>query len=119
MWRLTYKPSGSCCLLLVACYPLPMPLTRKEVLHIARLARVGLTEEDVAKFQQQLSQILDHFEVLARIPTDDVPPTTHTLPLESVMAADQPRPSLPQETLLSNAPLAQDGFLRVRGVLEE
>jgi aspartyl-tRNA(Asn)/glutamyl-tRNA(Gln) amidotransferase subunit C len=96
-----------------------MPLSREEVLHVARLARVGLTEEDVTKFQQQLSQILDHFEMLSRIPTDDVPPTTHTLPLESVMSPDQQRPSLTQDTLLANAPLAQDGFLRVRGVLEE
>src|SRR5687768_16820049 len=96
-----------------------MPLTREEVLHVARLARVGLTEDDVTKFQQQLSQILDQFEALKRILTDDVPPTTHTLPLESVMSPDQPRPSLTQDALLSNAPLAQDGFLRVRGVLEE
>jgi aspartyl-tRNA(Asn)/glutamyl-tRNA(Gln) amidotransferase subunit C len=96
-----------------------MPLTREEVLHVARLARVGVTDEDVTRFQQQLSQILDHFDVLSRIPTDDVPPTTHTLPLESVMAADEPRASLSQDALLANAPLAQDGFLRVRGVLEE
>jgi aspartyl-tRNA(Asn)/glutamyl-tRNA(Gln) amidotransferase subunit C len=96
-----------------------MPLTREEVLHVARLARVGVTDEDVTRLQQQLSQILDHFDVLSRIPTDDVPPTTHTLPLESVMAADEPRASLSQDALLANAPLAQDGFLRVRGVLEE
>jgi aspartyl-tRNA(Asn)/glutamyl-tRNA(Gln) amidotransferase subunit C len=96
-----------------------MALTQDEVLHVARLARVGLTEADVTKFQQQLSQILDHFEVLRRIPTDDVPPTTHTLPLEGVMAPDEPRPSLSQEAVLANAPEEQDGYLRVRPVLEE
>ena len=96
-----------------------MALTQDEVLHVARLARVGLTEADVTKFQQQLSQILDHFEVLRRIPTDDVPPTTHTLPLEGVMSPDEPRPSLPQEAVLANAPQEQDGYLRVRPVLEE
>ena len=96
-----------------------MPLTREEVLHIARLARVGLTDEDVTRFQEQLSQILGHFEMLSRIPTDDVPPTTHTLPLDNVMSPDEPRPSLTQDALLANAPLAQEGFLRVRGVLEE
>jgi aspartyl-tRNA(Asn)/glutamyl-tRNA(Gln) amidotransferase subunit C len=94
-------------------------LTEEEVLHVARLARVGLTEADVTKFQQQLSQILDHFDVLRRIPTDDVPPTTHTLPLEGVMAADEPRPSLSQEAVLANAPQEQEGYLRVRAVLEE
>ena len=96
-----------------------MALTPEEVLHVARLARVGLTEADVLKFQQQLSQILDHFDVLRRIDTDDVPPTTHTLPLESVMSSDEPRPSLKQAEVLANAPVAQDGHLRVRAVLDE
>jgi aspartyl-tRNA(Asn)/glutamyl-tRNA(Gln) amidotransferase subunit C len=96
-----------------------MPLSREEVLHVARLARVGLTEADVTKFQQQLSQILDHFEVLKAIDTADVPPTTHTLPLESVMAADEPRPSLDPAEVLANAPLAHEGYLRVRAVLDE
>ena len=95
-----------------------MALTRDEVLHVAKLARVGLTEEDVTKFQQQLSQILDHFDVLRQINTEDVPPTTHTLPLESVMSPDEPRPSLPREEVLANAPLAHDDYLRVRAVLD-
>jgi aspartyl-tRNA(Asn)/glutamyl-tRNA(Gln) amidotransferase subunit C len=96
-----------------------MALTRDEVLHVARLARVGLTEEDVTRFQQQLSQILDHFEVLKAIDTEDVPPTTHTLALEGVMVPDQVQGSLTQEEVLANAPLEQDGYLRVRAVLEE
>jgi aspartyl-tRNA(Asn)/glutamyl-tRNA(Gln) amidotransferase subunit C len=96
-----------------------MALTREEVLHVARLARVGVTDEDVTKFQNQLSQILDHFDVLRRIDTEDVPPTTHTLPLSNVMAQDDPRDSLSQEEVLKNAPLDQDGYLRVRAVLEE
>ncbi len=96
-----------------------MALTREEVLYVARLARVGLTDADVAKFQGQLSQILDHFDLLSRLDTEDVPPTTHTLPLESVMAADEPRPSLPPAAVIANAPLEQEGHLRVRAVLEE
>jgi len=96
-----------------------MPLTRDEVLHVARLARVGVTDEDVTKFQNQLSQILDHFDVLRRIDTEDVPPTTHTLPVNNVMAQDERRDSLSQEEVLENAPLDQDGYLRVRAVLEE
>ena len=96
-----------------------MALTRDEVLHVARLARVALTDDDVTKFQGQLSQILDHFDALKAIPTDDVPPTTHTLPLVSVMSPDEPRPSLAQDQALANAPAKQDGYLRVRAVLEE
>ena len=96
-----------------------MALTREEVLHVARLARVGLTEDDVTKFQNQLSQILDHFESLSMIDTDNVPPTMHTLPLQNVMAPDEPEPSLSRDEVLQNAPLDQEGHLRVRAVLEE
>lgn len=96
-----------------------MGLTREEVLHIAHLARVGLSDEEVAKFQEQLSDILDHFETLRELDTEDVPPTSHPLPLESVMRQDEVRPSLAREELLANAPLAEDGALRVRAVLEE
>jgi aspartyl-tRNA(Asn)/glutamyl-tRNA(Gln) amidotransferase subunit C len=93
-------------------------LTREEVLHIARLARVGLTEEDVTKFQGQLSEILDHFEALKQLDTEDVPPTSHPLALESVMRPDEVRPSLPLEEVLANAPVAEEGAFRVRAVLE-
>jgi aspartyl-tRNA(Asn)/glutamyl-tRNA(Gln) amidotransferase subunit C len=96
-----------------------MALTRDEVLHVAKLARLGLTDADVTKFQQQLSQIIEHFDVLRRFETDHVPPTTHTLPLESVMAPDVPTPSLSQADVLKNAPLWHDGYVRVRAVLEE
>ncbi len=96
-----------------------MPLSREEVLHVARLARIGLAESDVEKFQQQLSTILDNFDVLSQIDTTGVEPTTHTLPLESVMAADEPIESLSAEDVLANAPLNHDGYLRVRAVLDE
>ena len=96
-----------------------MALTRDEVLHVAKLARVGVTDDDVAKFQHQLSDILDHFSALNEIDTTDVPPTTQSLPLENVMAGDEPRPSLSQAEVLANAPEQQDGQLRVRAVLEE
>jgi aspartyl-tRNA(Asn)/glutamyl-tRNA(Gln) amidotransferase subunit C len=96
-----------------------MALTREEVLHVAKLARVGMTDADVEKFQHQLSDILDHFSALNEIDTTDVPPTTQSLPIENVMAKDEPRPSLPQEEVLKNAPIQQEGHLRVRAVLEE
>jgi aspartyl-tRNA(Asn)/glutamyl-tRNA(Gln) amidotransferase subunit C len=96
-----------------------VPLDKDQVLHVARLARVGLTDAEVEKFQHQLSDILDHFEVLKGIDTADVPPTMHTLALEGIMDADAPRPSLSQADALANAPYEQDGYLRVRAVLEE
>jgi aspartyl-tRNA(Asn)/glutamyl-tRNA(Gln) amidotransferase subunit C len=96
-----------------------MALTREEVLHVARLARIGLTDADVERFQQQLSTILEHFDVLRRFDTTGVEPTTHTLPLTGVMGDDEPRPSLTPEEVLANAPLTHDGYLRVRAVLDE
>jgi aspartyl-tRNA(Asn)/glutamyl-tRNA(Gln) amidotransferase subunit C len=96
-----------------------MPLSRDQVLHVARLARIGLTDADVERFQQQLSSILDNFEALSRIDTEGVEPTTHTLPLENVMAADEPAPSLDAADVLANAPQQHDGYLRVRAVLED
>jgi len=81
-----------------------MPIEREQVLHIARLARVGLSEEEVQRFEAQLSQILDYFQVLQELDTSDVPPTSHVLPLENVMREDEPLPPLPAEQVLANAP---------------
>ena len=88
------------------------------VLHIARLARVGLTEEEIATFTEQLGEIIGHFDVLDRVDTEGVEPTAHTLPLRNVMADDAARPSLPQDEVLAMAPATEDGYLRVRAVLE-
>jgi aspartyl-tRNA(Asn)/glutamyl-tRNA(Gln) amidotransferase subunit C len=79
---------------------------------------VGLSDDDVARFQAQLSEILEHFELLGEVDTNDVPPTAYPLALESVMRLDEIRPSLLQDEALANAPLAEDGALRVRAVLE-
>jgi aspartyl-tRNA(Asn)/glutamyl-tRNA(Gln) amidotransferase subunit C len=93
-------------------------LTREEVQHIAQLARVGVSEEDVARFQQQLSVILDHFEALRALDTEGVPPTAHTLPLSNIEREDTSRPSYPTGEMLANAPQLHDNYLRVRRVLE-
>ncbi|MFQ5880367.1 MAG: Asp-tRNA(Asn)/Glu-tRNA(Gln) amidotransferase subunit GatC [Dehalococcoidia bacterium] len=95
-----------------------MALSREEVEHIARLARVGLNEDEVGRFQDQLSQILDYFQVLRQVDTEKVPPTSHTLPLHNVDRDDAPKTSYPQEEVLANAPLAEEGLFRVRAVLE-
>ena len=95
-----------------------MAITREEVRHVAMLFRMSLSEEEIARLQQQLSQIIDYFQVLQQVNTESVPPTTHTLPLENVMRDDEPRPSYPAEDILANAPLSEGGFFRVRAVLE-
>ncbi len=95
-----------------------MPLSREEVQHIAKLARVGLSEEDVVRFQEQLSEILDYFRRLRQVNTDDVPPTAHTLPLHNVLRDDEPQPSLEKEEILANAPQRENDLFRVRAILE-
>ncbi|RME50165.1 MAG: Asp-tRNA(Asn)/Glu-tRNA(Gln) amidotransferase subunit GatC, partial [Caldilineae bacterium] len=79
-------------------------LTRAEVEHIARLARLALTEAEIAQFQEQLSAILEYAETLQQLDTEGVPPTTSALPLHTVMRPDEPRPGLSTEDALANAP---------------
>jgi aspartyl-tRNA(Asn)/glutamyl-tRNA(Gln) amidotransferase subunit C len=95
-----------------------MKLEREAVLHIAKLARVELSEQEIATFSDQLSDIIGHFDALNAVDTEDVEPTAHTLPLRNVMADDQSRPSLPVDEVLALAPSAAEGYLRVRAVLE-
>ncbi len=94
-----------------------MALSREEVEHIARLARVGMTEEDLKVFGGQLSHILEQFNVLNEVDTEDVPPTSHTVDLSSVFRDDEERASLAQEDVLVNAPRRDDDYFRVKPVL--
>jgi aspartyl-tRNA(Asn)/glutamyl-tRNA(Gln) amidotransferase subunit C len=94
-------------------------LERETVLHIAKLARIELSEEDVAAYVGQLSDILGHFDVLNAVNTEGVEPTAHAFPVQNVMSDDVSRPSLPQADVLAMAPATDDGFLRVRAVLEQ
>ena len=95
-----------------------MKLTREEVLHIVRLARLGVTDGDVVKFQEQLSNILENFEVLKQIDTSDIPPTAQSIPLENITRADTVITSCPPEDILANAPHREGNSFRVRAVLE-
>jgi aspartyl-tRNA(Asn)/glutamyl-tRNA(Gln) amidotransferase subunit C len=95
-----------------------MKLTREEVLHIAHLARVALTEEEITRMSEQLSKLLEHFEVLQKVDTTDVPPTAQSVNLESVMRGDEVKPSMSQDDVLANAPRREDDYFRVRPVLE-
>ena len=95
-----------------------MKISRDEVLHIARLAKVGLTDAEVEKLSEQLSNILENFEALQQVDTENVPPTAQPNTLKNVLKEDKARPSLPQEDVLANAPRREGEFFRVRAVLE-
>ena len=95
-----------------------MKLSREEVLRIARLARLGLSDEEINKMQEQLSNILENFEILEQVDTAGVPPTAQSIALRDVMSDDEVAPSLPPGDILANAPRKENGFFRVRAVLE-
>jgi aspartyl-tRNA(Asn)/glutamyl-tRNA(Gln) amidotransferase subunit C len=95
-----------------------MKLSREEVLHIARLARVSLTESEINQFSEQLSHLLENFEVLQQVDTTDVPPTAQAIELQSVVRDDEVVFSLPPGDVLANAPRREGDCFRVRAVLE-
>ena len=90
-----------------------MAITRDEVLHVARLARLELTDDEVDRFTEQLSAILEAVAKVAELDLSDVEPTAHPLDLVNVWAEDEPRPSLSVDEALANAPDRQDGFFKV------
>lgn len=94
-----------------------MALTREEVQHVAWLARLQLTDEEIETFREHLSAILEYAQMLMDIDVSDVPPTATVLPMRNVMREDEVRPSLPRDVVLANAPDKQDGYFRVRAVL--
>jgi len=93
-------------------------ISREEVEHVAFLARLGLTEAEKARFQEQLSAILEHMRTINELDTSAIPPTAQVIPLRNVMRPDEPRASLPPETVLANAPDREGDFFRVPPVLE-
>jgi aspartyl-tRNA(Asn)/glutamyl-tRNA(Gln) amidotransferase subunit C len=95
-----------------------MALTLEEVEHIAALARLRLTAAEKALYREQLSAILDYMAMLRRVDTVGIEPTATVLPLRSVLRPDEPRPSLPPEELLANAPAAASQMFQVPPVLE-
>ena len=96
-----------------------MKLTREEVMHIARLARVGVTDDDIDRMSEELSNILENFDILKDVDTKDVPPTAQSIALLGIMRDDEILPSLPTGAVLANAPRSEDAFFRVNAVLEE
>jgi len=96
-----------------------LPLSRQEVEHIAELAKLGLTAEEIERFREQLSAILDYAAILQRLDTDHIAPTAQVIGIKNVMRPDTVRPSLPVEDVLANAPSRRDGYFCVPPVLGE
>ena len=94
-----------------------MKLSREEVLHIALLARLGLTETEVDRLREQLSNILENFEVLQQVDTTDIPPTAHSIALQNVVRDDGVTDSLPPDQILANAPRREGEYFRVMYVV--
>ena len=95
-----------------------MKLNHEEVKRIALLARVGLSEEETEKLRTQLSSILENFEILQEVDTSKVLPTAQVIGMDTVMRDDAAGPSLTQSDIMANAPKKEEGFFRVKAVLE-
>jgi aspartyl-tRNA(Asn)/glutamyl-tRNA(Gln) amidotransferase subunit C len=93
-------------------------ITRADVEHVARLARLALTDDEVERFTEQLGVILEHAEDVAGLSLDDVEPTAHPLPLVNVLRADEVRPSLDRDEVLAAAPAVEDARFRVPRILD-
>ncbi len=90
-----------------------MAITRDEVLHVARLARLALTDEEIERLTEQLGAILDAVGKVSELDLTDVPPTSHPLDLVNVWDEDEPRPSLPLDDVFANAPERDGDLFRV------
>ncbi|MGH9296692.1 MAG: Asp-tRNA(Asn)/Glu-tRNA(Gln) amidotransferase subunit GatC [Acidimicrobiales bacterium] len=94
-------------------------ISHDEVRHVARLARLQLSEEELTTLEAELSALLDHVEAIRRLDTDGVPPTSHPLPLSNVLREDVPRPGLSPSEALAAAPAVEDGRFSVPSILGE
>jgi aspartyl-tRNA(Asn)/glutamyl-tRNA(Gln) amidotransferase subunit C len=92
-------------------------LTRADVEHVAHLARLGLTDEELALLEGQLNHILDQYTILARLDTEHIPPTAQTIELENILRDDVVRPSLPVDAVLGNAAEREGDFIVVPPIL--
>jgi aspartyl-tRNA(Asn)/glutamyl-tRNA(Gln) amidotransferase subunit C len=93
-------------------------LTRADVEHVARLARLALTEEEIERFTGQLGSILEHAADVAALDLADVPPTAHPLPIVNVLRRDEARPGIDRDEVLGQAPAVEDGRFRVPRIMD-
>lgn len=94
-------------------------ITMKEVDDVARLSRLELTDAEKERMRRELDGILSYIDKLRALDTEGIPPTSHAVPITNVMREDEPRPSLPQDEMLANAPDRSGEFFRVPKILEE
>ena len=90
-----------------------MPITREEVLHVAKLARLELTDDEVERLTEQLGAILEAVSKVSELDLSDVPPTSHPLELVNAWAPDEPRPSLALDEVFANAPAREGDLFKV------
>jgi aspartyl-tRNA(Asn)/glutamyl-tRNA(Gln) amidotransferase subunit C len=95
------------------------PLDRQEIAHLAHLARLAVTDDELDLFAGQLAAVLDAVAKVGEAAVEDVAPTTHAVPMTNVMREDVVRPSLPRDAVLAAAPAAEDGRFRVPRILGE
>ena len=88
-------------------------IDRSEVLHVARLARLQLSEDEVERMTGELSKVLDYIDKISELDLESVPPTTHVVEVTGALRADEPRPSLPRDEVLAAAPAVADGGFEV------
>ena len=98
---------------------MPERISRDDVAHVARLARLELTSDELERFTDQLGAVLEHARDVEALDVHDVPPTSHPLPLRNVLRDDEVRPSLDRDEVLAAAPSVEDGRFRVPPVLGE
>lgn len=96
-----------------------MKLDIETVEHVAMLARLGLTDEEKARLQDQLSSVLDHISVLEEVDTDAIPPTAQVIELQNILRDDVAAEALPVEAVLRNAPRTEGDFIKVNAVLDQ
>lgn len=96
-----------------------MSISRQEVEHVSRLARLDLTDEEVERFREQLSAVLERARRIQSLDLADVPPTAHPVELRNVLRGDEARPSEASGRILENAPEREEAFFRVPRILEE
>jgi aspartyl-tRNA(Asn)/glutamyl-tRNA(Gln) amidotransferase subunit C len=97
---------------------MPARINRADVEHVAKLARLALTEDEIERFTGQLADILEHAAKVSALDTSQVAPTAHPLPLVNVLRPDEPRESLDPEAALAMAPAAEAGRFRVPRILD-
>lgn len=98
---------------------MPARISREDVAHVARLARLDVTDDELELFAEQLTAVLEHADDVAALDTEGVPPTAHPLPLQNVFREDQERASLDRDEVLAMAPEAEGGMFRVPRILGE